>query len=263
MYSARFSACVPMSPTQPPRRSLRVGAPGGLLLAAGFEARGEPALRILDDHLADLAELAFLDHVARLLHQRIAGVIVRQPVDQAALLHDGGEFLRFLQVQRGGLVAQHMEAVFQRHLGRREVHVVRRDDGDEVHALIHRQCGLGLDHLLEAAVAAARRQEEIRTAGLGALGVGGEGAADEFDLLIDGRRDAMHRADEGPAPAAHHAVTNFPCECVVGFGLAEGAVRAPRPRARAESLVLNCRFKPDRISRWKRKWSVARSRPVS
>ena len=36
-----------------------------------------------------------------------------------------------------------------------KVHVVRRDDGDEIHALVRGQRGFRLDHLLEAAVARA------------------------------------------------------------------------------------------------------------
>ena len=52
-------------------------------------------------------------------------------------------------------------------------------------------------------------QEKVRAAGLGAFRVGRERAANQFNLLIHCRRDAVHRADEGAAPAADHAVTNF------------------------------------------------------
>ena len=50
---------------------------------------------------------------------------------------------------------------------------------------------------------------EVCAGSLRAFGVGGECAADEFNLLINGRRDAMHPADERAASAADHAVTNF------------------------------------------------------
>ena len=103
-----------------------------------------------------------------------------------------------------------MEAIFQRHLGGREVHVVGRDDGDEVHALAGRQLGLGFNHFLKGAVATGGREEEVRAGSLGAFRVRGKRAADKFHLLIHRRRDAMHPADESPASAAHHAVTNFP-----------------------------------------------------
>src|SRR6185369_12511423 len=83
------------------------------------------------------------------------------------------------------------------------------NDGDEVHALGFRQPGLGFDHLLEGAIASFGWKEQVRAACLRSLGVGGERAADEFDLLIHGGRDAMHGADERAAPAADHAVTGF------------------------------------------------------
>ena len=59
MYSARLEAWVPMSPMQPAApAALGSVRHDGLLLAGGFEPVGEPALRVLDDDLADLAELA-------------------------------------------------------------------------------------------------------------------------------------------------------------------------------------------------------------
>src|SRR5206468_2938025 len=74
--------------------ALRVGTPGRLLLAGGFETRGQPALRVLDHDLANLAEFASSNHVARFFDERITGVIVRETVELAGLLDDGGEFLR-------------------------------------------------------------------------------------------------------------------------------------------------------------------------
>ena len=87
--------------------------------------------------------------------------------------------------------------------------MVGRDDGDEVHALLGGQGGLALDPFLVGAVTAAGRQEEVAAAGAGAFGVGGERAADEFNLAVHVGRDAMDAADERAATAADHAVTNF------------------------------------------------------
>jgi hypothetical protein len=67
-----------------------------------------------------------------------------------------------------------------------------------------------LDHFLKGAVAALGREIEIGATGLRFFRIGGEGAADEFDLLVDCRRDAMNAADEGATSAADHAITNFP-----------------------------------------------------
>ena len=54
----------------------RIGAPLGLLHAGPLEAGGEPALRVLDDDLAQPAEVARPHEVAGQLHHRIAGVVV-------------------------------------------------------------------------------------------------------------------------------------------------------------------------------------------
>ena len=89
------------------------------------------------------------------------------------------------------------------------MHVVRRDDGDEIHALVCGQFRFGFDHLLKRAVATIRWKKEIRAAGFAAFRIGGKRAANEFNLLIHRRCNAMHRADESSASAADHAVTNF------------------------------------------------------
>ena len=107
------------------------------------------------------------------------------------------------------------EAAFEREFGRRKVHVVRRDDGDEVHALFRGQGLLSRDHFLEGAVAAVGREKEVRAGVAGALRVAGESAADEFDLAVDIGGDATHCADEGTASAADHAHANFSAHKVV------------------------------------------------
>ena len=58
----------------------RIGAPGGLFLPGAFKQRGEPPLRILDHHFADLAQLALFHHLAGFLHQGIAGVVIGDTV---------------------------------------------------------------------------------------------------------------------------------------------------------------------------------------
>ena len=181
-----------------------VGAPASLLLSGGFETRGQPALRILDDDFADSAELAGADHVAGFFHQRVTGVIVREAIKQAGLFHNLRELPGLGEVKGGGFVAEDVETVFQRHLRRREMNVVRRDDGDEVHAFAFGQPGLALDHLLECAVTAFRREEQVRAAGLRAFGVGGKSAADKFDQLVYGRRDTMHATSQMRRCRARH-----------------------------------------------------------
>ena len=147
--------------------------------------------------------------MAGFLDERVAGVVVREAVEQPALFHDGGEGLGFREVESGGLVREDVKAVFERHFRRGKVHVIRRDDGDEVHALGGRAGFLGGDHFLESAVAAVGGQEEIRAGLAGALWVGTKSAANKFNLAVNGGGDAVNGSDESAASAADHAHANF------------------------------------------------------
>ena len=188
----------------------RVHTPGGLLLPGVFQHRCQPALRVFHHHFADLSQLAFFDHLPGLTHERVAGVVIGHAVELAAGLHDFRQFLGLREIEGGGLVREYMESCLKRGFGGREVQVIRSDDGNEVHALVRRQRGLRADHFFKSAVAPFGGQEEVGAAFLGALGVGGKSAADEFNLLIDRCCDAVNAANEGAASAADHAITNFP-----------------------------------------------------
>ena len=59
---------------------------------------GEPPLRILGDDLLDLAELALAHQLARLLHHRVAGVVVRQREHGLVLRHEAAELLGVLEL---------------------------------------------------------------------------------------------------------------------------------------------------------------------
>src|SRR5690606_18598574 len=74
--------------TAPGARACRVGPPLGLLLPAVLDLLGEPVLHVLGMDQADCAELAGGDHGARLPDHRIAGVVVGEHKDEAALLHE-------------------------------------------------------------------------------------------------------------------------------------------------------------------------------
>ena len=190
--------------------ALRVGAPVRLLLALRFEFGGEPALRILDDDLAHPAELTAADPVPGLLDHRIAGVVVGQAEDEAGPFDCCDQGLGLGRRLRHRLVAHHVEAGFERRPGDRKVHVVRGDDGDEVHALGRVQGGLALHHLLVGAVAAVGRQEEIGAGGPGAFRVRAEGAADELDQPVETGRHPVNGADESALAAADHAHADLP-----------------------------------------------------
>jgi len=94
------------------------------------------------------------------------------------------EVLRFLQSQGDGLIAHDVEARLEEALRRTVVHMVRRDEGDEVEALYERELGFGRGHVLVAAVETFPGEEEIGSGLVRTLGVRGEGAGDELSLAI-------------------------------------------------------------------------------
>ena len=187
-------------------RLLRVGAPRRLLLAGAARSFGQPVLRIFGLHDADVAELALRDHLARLPHHRIGGVVVGQHEHLAGLLDQRRELLGIGEVGGQRLVADDVDAGFEKRLGRRIVHVVRRHDRHRLDAVGALRLGLG--HFGEGAVAARRIEPELGGRRLGALRVGRQRAGDELELAVHARRQPVHRADEGALAAADHAVAD-------------------------------------------------------
>ena len=118
-----------MSPKQPaaPERfgSVRQAA---CFWSLAFQPRPQPALDVEGAHGVDLAQFAGLDHLARLPHQRVAGVVVRHAEDDAGLLHDLRQLLGLGQVEGHRLVAHDVEAGLGEGLGDLEVRVVGRGD---------------------------------------------------------------------------------------------------------------------------------------
>ena len=217
-----------MSPMQPPAPDRAgIGAPVGLLLAGLLERLGQPVLRVLDLHDADLAELAGAHHLARLPHHRVAGVVVRHGEDEPGLARRSvGELPRLLQRRRQRLVADDVDAGLEEGRGGRRVHVVRRDDR----------------HRLDAVLAGgARAWPSPAKRAVGALGSSPSAAPERMRLLRRGRQraghqlvlvvqprgDAVHRADEGALAAAHHAEPDAPARGAVVPSL-DGHVRLSR-----------------------------------
>ena len=162
-----------------------VGAPSGLFLVGFFEGGGEPALRVFDDHFAEVAEGTGADEVARLFDHGVAGVVVGEDEDFFGLRDDFAEGERFFEAEGDGLVADDVEAGFEEEFCGREVLVVGRDDDDEVEAFAGGFAAFEPGHLGVAAVNAGRVEEEVGAGGGGAGGVGGEGAGDEFGLIVE------------------------------------------------------------------------------
>src|SRR5438128_7678961 len=91
-------------------RTLGVRPPAGLLLFVPFQPAPQPALDITSADRVDLPEFPGTDHLARLAHQGVARVIVRDGEDYARLLDDFGQLLGLGQIEGQGLVAHDVEA---------------------------------------------------------------------------------------------------------------------------------------------------------
>ena len=131
---------------------LGVGSPLGLLGASLLDLAREPPLLVLDDDFAYLPEVPLSDHVRGLPDHRVAGVLVGDSEDDAALLDDADEVLGLLRVVDHRLVAHHVEAGLGEGARHRIVHVVRRDHAHEVDALLFWESELSFEHLLPGAV---------------------------------------------------------------------------------------------------------------
>ena len=201
---------------------LRVRAPGGLHLAGLLQKLIQPALRILDNDLADLAEIALLDHVLGQLDHGVGGVVVHQAEDLAGGLDGGVQLLGLLDRQGHRLLAHDVEAGFEAGLGDREVRVVRRADRDEIDAVLFRQREFGCDHLLIRAVDAFGVEAEDFALLEAFLGDDIEGARRQHNPAVHAGRFAVHFTDERTDTAAdlpHLKNTHITAPCLIGIRL--------------------------------------------
>ena len=213
----------------------RVRAPVRLLVAGALRALGQPVLRIFDLNEPDVAERAAAHHRPRLPHQRVARVVMRQHENEPGSADLRGQIPRF--IERGGqrLVADHVDAGFEKGADRRGVHVVRCHDGNRFDAV--GPCGFRLRHNGEVVVAACgvEAQRQGRPGRL--LGRGRQRSGDQLKMVVEPCRDAMHRADESTLAAADHAKPDasgrFWCACMAHVLRPSSRVlRAPRFRRR-------------------------------
>ena len=82
----------------------RVSPPGGLFLVAIFKFSCQPALRVLNNHLTDFAELTFVDHFPGFLDHGIASIIVGQAIKSTRCFDGLGQLFSLSQVETGGLI---------------------------------------------------------------------------------------------------------------------------------------------------------------
>ena len=151
-------------------RELRVGSPRGLLLAVTLDRVGEPALVVCGDDLADLAERARTDQLARLADHRVAGVVVRDGEDRARACRGGRERLCLCAGQHHRLVDDHVEPGLDERERGFEVCVVGRDDDDEVESIGARTRALCVDQRRPRRIDAGRVEAQVRAGLERALG---------------------------------------------------------------------------------------------
>ena len=187
----------------------RIGPPVGLLVAGAFEQRRQPALVVFDDHLADLAELAAGDHVPRLPHQRVAGVVVGDGEDDAGFLGRSEQVVRLLGGMYQRLVADDVDAGLGERLGHRVVHVVGRDDADEVDAFAGRAAQFVFEQRLPGRVVAVVGEAEFAPGGERLFGARRQRAGGELHLAVERHCPTMYAADEGALAAADHRIAQF------------------------------------------------------
>ena len=90
------------------------------------------------------------------------------------------------------------------------VGVIGRHDRHRVDAVL--QAALPPGHLGEVGIDPVRLQEQILSREPRPLGIRGERTGDELPAVVEPRRDAVHRSDEGALPAADHAEPKTPFE---------------------------------------------------
>ena len=186
----------------------RVHAPGGLLLACGFQRGAQPVLHVLGVYQTNISQIARRHHGPGLAGHGVAAVVVGQRKQAVAGAHAGHQRLRVGQRRGQRLVANHVDARLQKSLRHGRVQVVGRDDGDRVDAV--GALRFSLCHGAVVAVGTVGRDMQLGRAGAGALGVSRQGAGHKFIAVVHARGDAVHRADEGPLPATHHAEADAP-----------------------------------------------------
>ena len=148
---------------------------------------GQPVLRILGLHDADLAELAVLRPSrapAGPSDSRCSCGSARTPCRSSRPI--AASFLASASVEVSGLSQMTWMPASRNALAGRKVHVVRRDDGDRLDAVL--ALGLGLRHLLRRAVAALGIEAELGGRGLGARRIGRQRAGDQLELAVDAAR---------------------------------------------------------------------------
>ena len=191
-------------------RFRRVRTPRSLLRPQLLLRLHQPVLQILHQHLPNRPHLAALEQMPRVPDHRIARIVMRQSKHAARPFHHTHQSFRLLQRERHRLIANHMEARFQKRFRRPEMHVIRRHNTDEIDPLIRRQSSLRRSHSLIVFIGACRADVQPRRRSQRIRLIAAEHTSDQLHLLIQRRRHTMDRPNKGALPAANHPHPKFP-----------------------------------------------------
>src|SRR5690606_330282 len=187
----------------------RVVTPLRLLRARLREPCGQPSLRILDDDLADVSQVAVSQHLASLLHHRIARIVVREGEDDVVAANETAELFGVLQLRGHRLVTDDVDASLDKSFRDRKMEEIWSHDGHEIDALVLRARSLSLGHLFVGTVHPVRVDEALLTLPARLIWVRRKRPRHQFSESIEGGRFAVNLADEGTRAASDHAISEL------------------------------------------------------
>ncbi len=120
---------------------------------------------------------------------------------------DAAQLQCFVQRGGGGLVAHHRHADVQRGDGGRQVHVIGRDDGQEIDAVVPPR--LVRQHGVQVGIGTGCIDAILRARLARTFGTAAERACNQYDMPVQFRCDPMDRTDKSAGPATNHAHTDF------------------------------------------------------
>ena len=166
-----------------------------------FHQRCPLRLDVFQPDLADRAQHARADHLARLADHGVGAVVVGQAEDQSARLDPLEQGQRIGEAGRQRLFADHVEAGVERCERDRHVAVVRGHDRHRLDRVA--PVRFALEHGPPVGVGALLRQSQAHAGGPRPAGSRGQRSRDDLEAVVEPRCRAVDRADHRTRAAAH------------------------------------------------------------
>ena len=186
-----------------------VDAPTGGTVAGGLKADAHPAMVVADVDAAEVADGAGKDGVAEGAEGGIEGEDVGGGVELGTHERAALQVLRLVHVAAHGLFGEDGEACVEGRHRHGVMHIVRRENGDEIHAALAGDLGLAPKHIAVDAVNAGGVEPKGLARLERALPRGTEGAADQLQVAAGLDSRTVNAPHEGLIPAANHRDLKF------------------------------------------------------